>query len=76
MCLGFESGNFKGIPRLDIPDMTWTDGPRGPHVGVAFGATWNTDLVTQAGIIMGNVIHSVTAFFVSILEYWDRYFYR
>ena len=63
MCLGSESGHFKGIPRLNIPDMTWTDGPRGPHdggtkstafpCGVAFGSTWNRDLIRQAGIVMG-----------------------
>jgi hypothetical protein len=49
MCLGSEFGFFKGVTRLDIPDIGWTDGPRGPHdgqtpstvfpCGVAFGST-------------------------------------
>ena len=43
--------------------MTWTDGPRGPHdggikttafpCGVAFGSTWNNDLLFQTGVVMG-----------------------
>ena len=63
MCLGSESGLFKGVPRLGIPDMAWTDGPRGPHdgrikstvfpCGVAFGSTWNAGLINKAGIVMG-----------------------
>lgn len=63
MCLGSETGSFKGIPRLNIPDMTWTDGPRGPHdggikttafpCGVAFGSTWDIDLINKAGVVMG-----------------------
>jgi beta-glucosidase len=61
MCLGSPQGNFQGVPRLGIPNMNWTDGPRGPHggnttafpSGVAFGSTWNIDLINKAGIVMG-----------------------
>ena len=53
---------FKGIPRLDIPDVGWCDGPRGPNgqpgvtafpSGILFGATWNPEIVAQAGAVMG-----------------------
>jgi len=64
MCLGSEQGPFQGVPRLDIPNMDWTDGPRGPHdgqskstafpSGVAFGATWNIDLINKVGVVMGH----------------------
>lgn len=61
MCLGSEQGSFQGVPRLGIPNMEWTDGPRGPHgpnatafpSGVAFGSTWNIDLINNAGRVMG-----------------------
>jgi beta-glucosidase len=59
MCVGGGPSEFKGIPRLNIPNMACTDGPRGPHnstafpVGVAFGATWNPTLIQQAAIVMG-----------------------
>jgi beta-glucosidase len=61
MCLGSEQGPFQGVPRLGIPNMGWTDGPRGPNAGqstafpcgVAFGSTWNTDLINKTGVVMG-----------------------
>ena len=59
MCMGGGSSEFKGVPRLNLPNMICTDGPRGPHgstafpVGVAFGATWNPSLIEQATVVMG-----------------------
>ena len=59
MCMGGGSSEFKGVPRLNLPNMICTDGPRGPHnstafpVGVAFGATWNPSLIEQAAVVMG-----------------------
>ncbi len=59
------SGNFmhfKGIPRLNIPEVGWCDGPRGPNgqaggtafpSGILFGATWNPEIVEKAGTVMG-----------------------
>jgi beta-glucosidase len=53
---------FRGIKRLNIPNVSCTDGPRGPSQrgpatafpsGIAFGASWNPDLVEQAGEVMG-----------------------
>ena len=64
LCSGTGSGNsFRGIPRLNIPDLQLTDGPRGPHgagpttafpAGVLLGATWNPALIREAGTVMGN----------------------
>jgi beta-glucosidase len=52
---------FRGVARLNIPGLTETDGPRGPHnggtafpAGVLFGATWNPELIQKAGQVMGN----------------------
>lgn len=62
MCLGASGTEFKGVPRLGIPNMSCVDGPRGPHgpggttafpVGVAFGATWNPELIGQAAEVIG-----------------------
>jgi len=59
MCVGAGPSSFKGVPRLKIPDMVCTDGPRGPHnstafpVGVAFGSTWNPELIGEAATVMG-----------------------
>lgn len=61
LCSGGFS-HFKGIPRLEIPDVGWCDGPRGPNgragatafpSGVLFGATWNPQIVERAGAVMG-----------------------
>lgn len=63
--VGLCSGNFmhfKGIPRLNIPEVGWNDGPRGPNgraggtafpSGILFGATWNPGIVEKAGAVMG-----------------------
>lgn len=59
------SGNFttfKGIPRLDIPEVGYTDGSRGPNAvtgttcfpsGILMGATWSPETVERAGQVMG-----------------------
>ncbi len=61
MCSGGDFG-FKGISRLNIPNVRCTDGPRGPNAqagttafpsGVLFGATWNPQIVEKAGKVMG-----------------------
>jgi beta-glucosidase len=64
MCSGAGSEEaFRGVPRLHIPDMKCSDGPRGPNrdgdatafpSGIAFGATWDPALVQQANKVMGN----------------------
>ena len=61
MCQGASGSAFQGVPRLGIPDMQCSDGPRGPHggnttafpCGVAFGATWDPLLIEQAATAMG-----------------------
>ena len=61
LCMGAGVGgpNIKGVPRLHLPDLVATDGPSGPHhgtafpCGVAFGATWNPELLEQAATVMG-----------------------
>lgn len=61
MCNGSGGMQFSGVPRLGLPGMVCEDGPRGPHggfttafpVGVAFGATWNPELMWQAAEVMG-----------------------
>jgi len=59
MCLGGGGMEFKGVPRLNLPNMVCTDGPRGPGpstafpAGVAFGASWNPPLVEKAAAVMG-----------------------
>ena len=61
MCQGANGSAFQGVPRLGIPDMTCSDGPRGPHggattafpCGVAFGATWDPPMIEQAAKAMG-----------------------
>lgn len=60
-CYGSGMG-FRGIPRLNIPEVGCTDGPRGPNAqagttafpcGTLFGATWNPNIVEKAGKVMG-----------------------
>jgi beta-glucosidase len=59
LCQGLGKPVIKGIPRLHLPDLIATDGPSGPHrgtafpSGVAFGATWNPNLLQQAAAAMG-----------------------
>ena len=59
---------FKGIPRLNIPDVGWCDGPRGPNgragatafpSGILFGATWNPEIVERAGNVMGEELRAM-----------------
>ena len=59
---------FKGIPRLNIPDVGWCDGPRGPNgragatafpSGILFGATWNPEMVERAGNVMGEELRAM-----------------
>jgi beta-glucosidase len=54
---------FRGVKRLNIPNLQCSDGPRGPNrdgkatafpSGLAFGASWNPALVREAGKVMGN----------------------
>jgi beta-glucosidase len=60
LCSG--NGNFRGVARLNIPDLILSDGPRGPNGGgpatafpacVMFGSTWNPELIEQVGKVMG-----------------------
>lgn len=61
MCVGAGNMEFSGVSRLGVPEMRCEDGPRGPHggnttafpVGVAFGATWDPELIKQAAVVMG-----------------------
>jgi hypothetical protein len=59
MCLGGGGMEFTGVPRLNLPNMVCTDGPRGPGpstafpAGIAFGASWNTSLLEKVAAVMG-----------------------
>ncbi|MGZ0709633.1 glycoside hydrolase family 3 C-terminal domain-containing protein [Coraliomargarita sp. W4R53] len=61
LCIGGGILSFKGVPRLGIPDMNCTDGPRGPKhpQGTAFpagpgqSATWNPELMRSMGRVWG-----------------------
>jgi beta-glucosidase len=66
LCSG-TPGNFRGVSRLNIPDLILTDGPRGPNnsgpctafpSGVLFGATWDPALIERAGKVMGEETRS------------------
>jgi len=61
LCSGVDN-HFRGVERLKIPALLLTDGPRGPNnagpatafpSGVAFGSTWDPDLIQEAGKVMG-----------------------
>ena len=64
LCSGaFPEFGLSGIKRLNIPTVHCTDGPRGPNqngfstafpCGLAFGASWDPELIEQAGKVMGN----------------------
>jgi len=67
LCSGGGAG-FRGVPRLNIPGLRLTDGPRGAHdggpctafpSGVLFGATWDPDLIGQAGKVIGREMRAV-----------------
>lgn len=63
MCSGVNSEMaFRGIKRLNIENVSCSDGPRGPNLrgvatafpsGLSFGASWDPVLVEQAGSVMG-----------------------
>lgn len=64
LCAGRSGGpnGLNGVPRLHIPALRLTDGPRGPNAqvgttafpcGVLFGSTWNPSVVQSAGKVMG-----------------------
>lgn len=63
LCSGTGGGStMRGVSRLKIPNVEVIDGPRGPQSGtntafpsgVSFGATWNPDLIQEAGKVMGS----------------------
>lgn len=64
LCSG--NGGYKGVPRLGIPNVNLTDGPRGPHgdnstgfpCGIGMAATWNPALMEAAGRVMGEETRS------------------
>ncbi|MDE5621447.1 MAG: hypothetical protein K2I59_00440, partial [Alistipes sp.] len=67
LCSGGFS-HFKGVPRLEIPNVGWCDGPRGPNgragatafpAGILFGATWNPEIVERAGVVMGEELRAM-----------------
>jgi beta-glucosidase len=62
LCSGTGHG-FRGVSRLGIPDLSLTDGPRGPNgggtstafpCGVCLGSMWNPELIENVGKVMGN----------------------
>jgi beta-glucosidase len=56
---GGGPSEFKGVPRLGIPNMICSDGPRGPHgpvgypIGLSMAATFNPDLIEEAATAIG-----------------------
>lgn len=72
MCVGAGPSSFKGVPRLEIPDMVCTDGPRGPHInrapyttafpaGIVFGASWNPVIMREAAAAMAKETRGIGA---------------
>ena len=66
LCSGSGVIDFRDVPRLGIPAVRLTDGPRGPHgdrstgfpCGVGLSATWDPDLLQEAGRVMGEETRS------------------
>ncbi len=59
-----HTGESNGIPRLDLPDVVYSDGPVGPRQGSATGmpasmalaATWDVDIARRYGAVVGNEV--------------------
>jgi beta-glucosidase len=64
MLTGGGPSEFKGVPRLGIPNMICSDGPRGPHgpvgypAGISMAATFNPDLIEEEAAAMGKECRS------------------
>jgi beta-glucosidase len=69
---GADLWHTVAVPRLGIPPIKMTDGPNGargawgnlgpksdlPPVGIALGATWNTELVEKIGAILAEEVRA------------------
>ncbi len=59
MLVGGGPSEFEGIPRLGVPNMICSDGPRGPHgpvgypAGISIGASFNPELVKEEATAIG-----------------------
>ncbi len=59
-----HTGESRGIPRLDLPDVFYSDGPVGTRQGKATGlpasiglaATWDVDVARRYGGVVGNEV--------------------
>jgi beta-glucosidase len=59
-----HTGESRGIPRLDLPDIFFSDGPVGPRQGQATGmpasiglaATWDIGIARRYGAVVGNEV--------------------
>ena len=72
MLAGADLWHSVAVPRLNIPQFKVTDGPNGARgawgsmsspsvatpVGVALGATWNTDLVEKVGNVLADELEA------------------
>lgn len=66
LCSGSGVIDFRAVPRLGIPAVRLTDGPRGPHgdrstgfpCGTGLSSTWNPELLQEAGRVMGEETRS------------------
>ncbi|QHI69799.1 glycoside hydrolase family 3 C-terminal domain-containing protein [Tichowtungia aerotolerans] len=75
LCIGGGILNFAGVPRLGIPPMNCSDGPRGPKhpQGTAFpagpgqSASWNPQLLREMGEVWGKECHALGGREVAVL---------
>lgn len=60
---GYKNFSIKGIDRLNIPEIKMADGPMGVNgngkatafpASICIAASWNTDLIKETGIAIGN----------------------